>query len=462
MALIEPSNRSSDDALATAPTASPSVATLARPGPSGPAIAARLWQRFNGGFWTLLDQGVISLGTFLVNVQLARQLGAPEYGTFALLFGGFFLFQHFNASLIYYPLMLKLATGKQERPSDLVFVSLALTALSTGAFALVVTTCLIVFGRSDIALAAALYLVLWQMQDALRRALLAEFRHRTAAIGDSITYIGAAAGIALLGSFHSPGVSNALFVMAVPCALAIAVQVFQRPPSFPRGGNTRELLHGFWTHGRWAFVNGVILIVTVQAFPWALATSDGLATAAAFQAVLNVVNLANPIVFGLSNIILPTVTQAHVAGGLRNAWRAARPYIIIGGTLLLFCVIPVTLMTHTVLVLFYGPNSPYAHLEHAVDLMMVAVAMNAVAELISTYLHGVGSAKRAVWMNGISFAVVALCVPLVGLHTVAGCALVLCVARVVRLIAGCWTVARMLSSDDQGSHGHIEGTGRGR
>jgi hypothetical protein len=31
--------------------------------------AAGLWERFNGGFWTLLDQGAISLGTFLVNVQ---------------------------------------------------------------------------------------------------------------------------------------------------------------------------------------------------------------------------------------------------------------------------------------------------------------------------------------------------------------------------------------------------------
>ena len=166
--------------------------------------AAWLWERFNGGFWTLLDQGAISLGTFLVNVELARQLDAPEYGTFALLLGGFFLFQHFNASLIYYPLMLKLAGGKQERPSDLVFVSLILTALSTSAFSAVVASCLIVFGRPDIAFAAAVYLVLWQLQDALRRALLAQFSYQVAAIADGIAYIGAAAGIAILAEFSQP------------------------------------------------------------------------------------------------------------------------------------------------------------------------------------------------------------------------------------------------------------------
>ena len=419
--------------------------------------AARLWERFNGGFWTLLDQGVISLGTFLVNVELARQLDAPEYGTFALLLGGFFLFQHFNASLIYYPLMMKLAGGKQERPSDLVFVSLTLTALSTSAFSAVVASCLIVFGRPDIAFAAAVYLVLWQLQDALRRALLAQFSHQMAAIADGIAYIGAAAGIAILAEFHSLSVSNALFAMAGTCALAIVVQVVQRPPTFPRAGNARDLLHGFWTHGKWAFVNGVILIVTVQAFPWALTMLDGPAAVAAFQAVLNIANLANPIAFGLCNIILPAVAQAYAAGSMRSAWRAAQTYIIIGATLLSFCVIPVMLMPHTVLALVYGANSPYAHLEQAVGVMVLAVAIHSIAEMMNTFIHGVGSAKLAVWMNGISLGVVALLLPFVGLHGVAGCALVLGAARVVRLIAGSYIVARMLSSEERPSSGHIEG-----
>lgn len=463
MVLLDSNTQSSDSALAAAPKATPAIAAQALPGVSGPAAgAARLWKRFNGGFWTLLDQGAISLGTFLVNIQLARELDAAEYGTFALLLGGFFLFQHFNVSLIYYPLMLKLSGGKHERSSDLVFVSLILTALSTSAFSAVVTSCLIVFGRSDIAFAAAVYLVLWQLQDALRRALLAQFSHQTAAIADGVTYIGAAAGIAILADFHSLSVSNALFAMAGTCALAIAVQVFQRPPTFPRGGNARDLLHGFWTHGKWAFVNGVILIVTVQAFPWALTMLDGPAAAAAFQAVLNVANLANPIVLGLSNIIMPTVTQAYAAGSMRSAWRAAQTYIIIGATLLSFCVIPVMLMPHTVLALFYGANSPYAHLERAVGAMVLAVAINSIAEMINTFIHGVGSAKLAVWMNGTSLGVVALLLPFVGLHGVAGCALVLAAARVVRLIAGSCTVARMLSSEERPSSGYIEGVDAGR
>src|SRR5262249_11011338 len=152
--------------------------------------------------------------------------------------------------------------------------------------------------------------------------------HRMAAVADGIAYIGAAAGIAILVYSQSLSVSNALFTMAGTCAFAIALQIFQRPPTFPHDGNVRDLLDGFWTHGKWALVNGVILIVTVQAFPWALATADGSAAAAAFQAALNIANLANPIAFGLTSIIMPAVAQAYAAGSIRSAWRAAQTYII--------------------------------------------------------------------------------------------------------------------------------------
>ena len=420
-------------------------------------VVARLWERLNGAFWTLLDQGVISLGTFLVNVQLARQLGAAEYGTFALLFGGSFLIQLANASFIYFPLMLKLAGGKEERSSDLVFVSLILTVLSTSAFTAVVISCLIVFDHSEIAFAAGVYLMLWQLQDLLRRALLAQSSHRTAAVADAITYIGAAAGIAILASSHSLSVSNAFLVMAGSCALAIGVQTFQRPPTFPTDSNVRNLLDGFWRDGKWAFVNGVTLLVTVQAFPWALALGDGPAAAAAFQAVLNIANLTNPIAFGLYNIILPAVAQAYSAGSMRSAWRAAQTYLTIGAALLSLLTVPLMLMPHTVLVLLYGAHSAYSHLEQVVVVMVLAAAINAIGEMMNTFIHGVGLARLAVWMNGISLGVVALLLPFVGTHGVLGCALVLGAARVVRLIAACCIVARLLSSGERPSSGKVEG-----
>ena len=457
MALLDSSPRSSDGTFTPEPQAKvpPDVAS--------PAItAARLWDRFRGAFWTLLDQGTISLGTFLVNVQLARQLDASEYGTFALLFGSYFLLQLINAALIFFPLMLKLADSKEERSSGLVFVSLILTTLTTCSFTAVVVSCLIFFYRSELAFAAAAYIILWQLQDVLRRALLAQFCHRVAAIADGITYIGAAAGIGILASLDSLSLSNALFAMASTCTLAIAVQALYRPPTFPRGINARILLRDFWRNGKWALVNGVMLIVTLQAFPWVLATSDGgPAAAGAFQAILNIANLANPIAFGLYNIILPAVARAYASGDMHHAWRAARTYIAIGAALLSIFLIPVMLVPHTVLALLYGANSSYAYLEQAVRVMALAAAINALAEMMDTFIHGVGSGKLAVWMNGAGLGVVALLLPLLGLHSVLEFALVFAAARVVRFIAASCIITRMLSSEKRSLRAHVkDATGR--
>jgi O-antigen/teichoic acid export membrane protein len=413
-------------------------------------------ERFRGAFWTLFDQGAISLGSFLLNVGLARHLTGQEYGTFALLLGAFFMIQHFNASFIYYPLMMKLAGGKQGRPSDLVFTSLVLTALSVGVFSDLLTTWLIIFGRSDIAIAAGVYLVLWQLQDVMRRALLAQFSHRMAAIGDGIAYMGAAAGIGILVLFDRLTLSNALFTMAGSSALAIIVQVIQRPPTFPHASTLGDLLAG-WALGKWAFVNGVILIATMQVFPWMLVAMDGPAAAANFQSVLNIANLANPITLGLSNIIMPAVAQAHATGSIRHAWRVASIYIIIGVTLLSFFVIPVMLMPETVLVLLYGANSPFANLSEAVNLMVLAVAFNAIADLMNQFIFGVGPGKSALWMNGMSLGVVIVLLPFLGSEGVAACALVLAAAKVVRLVVASCIVAQLVSSEDRPSRKHLDG-----
>jgi O-antigen/teichoic acid export membrane protein len=407
-------------------------------------------KQLQGVFWTLADQGAISLGTFLLNLQLARQLDVSEYGTFALLLGGYFLVQHFNTSLIHYPLILRL-TGKEERTSDLILISVALTAASSFAFSAIMVACLSAFGRPDIAAAAALYLLLWQLQDLLRRTLLAEFRHRAAIIGDGITYVGAAFAIAVLASYHSLSLATALFAMAGACALAIAVQVIQRLPIFLSIKEPQELLrtfwlHGIWMYGKWAFVNGLIGNATSQMFPWALAMLGGPSAAAGFQAVLNIANIANPINFGLVNIISPAVVQTYEEGSIRDAWRAAKTYIVIGAALLSLCVVPVMFMPRTTLFLLYGADSAYANLHQAVSIMVLAVAIGSVADWISTFLNCVKAAKLAVWMNGISLGVAALLLPFVASHGVAGSALALAAAKTVRLMAAWRLVTHMLSS----------------
>ena len=82
--------------------------------------------------WTMFDQGLVSLGAFLVNVQLARQLAAEDYGTYALLYGGLLGLQLFNSSLLLYPMSIRLpvmqAAAKQQlRSSTVLLVAACIT-----------------------------------------------------------------------------------------------------------------------------------------------------------------------------------------------------------------------------------------------------------------------------------------------------------------------------------------------
>ena len=51
--------------------------------------------------WTLIDQGVVSFGNFLLNVLLARTLSEEDYGKFALFLGAIFILRTIDYSLIY-------------------------------------------------------------------------------------------------------------------------------------------------------------------------------------------------------------------------------------------------------------------------------------------------------------------------------------------------------------------------
>ena len=84
--------------------------------------------------WTLVDQGVVSSGNFLLNVLLARTLSEEDYGEFALFLGAIFILRTIDYSLISYPLSVRLCVASDEERAGL----LGNTSLLLGRFADVV------------------------------------------------------------------------------------------------------------------------------------------------------------------------------------------------------------------------------------------------------------------------------------------------------------------------------------
>src|SRR5262245_60516762 len=97
--------------------------------PASPSLAARFWQLVNRrATWVLVDQGVVSAGTFIsITVILARKLSQADYGAFNILFDTMLYLNSLQAALVVYPLTLQGASGERSNLGRLATGSLILS-----------------------------------------------------------------------------------------------------------------------------------------------------------------------------------------------------------------------------------------------------------------------------------------------------------------------------------------------
>ncbi|WP_332692932.1 hypothetical protein [Bosea sp. (in: a-proteobacteria)] len=395
--------------------------------------------------WTLIDQGVVSLGAFLLNITLARHIAPVEYGVFALVFGILLLVQLAISSVIFYPMSIRITQLPEDGRAALAGRGLALLPVLLLPLLLALALGLILLGRSDLAGPVSLYLAAWQGQEALRRILFAEFRHRDALAGDSIAYLGAPLAVLLLlqqGMLALPGV---FFCMAAASGLALLVSCRQVRADVPLLRTLRPTLLEFWSLGGWSLANNLVGALRIQLFLWGLTAMFGAAATAAFQAALNVVNLANPILLGLCNVI-PQAAARKSAEGYRAAWKAARDYALIGTLPLLPCYAVLLSAPDLVLLLLYGADSLYLTLSLPIRILAVSWLLGYSADMICSFMHGVDSARLALLVSAAgTLAAAALFLPLTHRFGLVGSCIALGGSNLVRLLTAHWFLTRMIA-----------------
>ncbi len=135
---------------------------------------------FELGFWTLADQGAVSLGNFLTQVILARNLTRIEYGVFALLFGVLIVLYTCHLSLVSYPLTVKGASADRAGLQCLASSSLLLTCALSVPLAAILLGASLILRRPSLVPWLVAALLFWLLQETTRRGLLAHLCHRAA------------------------------------------------------------------------------------------------------------------------------------------------------------------------------------------------------------------------------------------------------------------------------------------
>jgi len=395
--------------------------------------------------WTLVDQGVVSFGNFMLNVLLARTLSEEDYGEFALFLGAIFILRAIDYSLISYPLSVRLCVARDDERAGL----LGNTSLLAAALSLVLVVVMAVgttLLEDNILLPACLCFLCWQAQETSRRCLLADFRYRAAVAGDGIAYVGQALLIALVASLGGIALPAALYMMSATFAIGALVHVSKLRFAWPDLTETRLLAREYFSLGKWSIVNYELVLVRAQLFPWMLAATAGTAATASLQAGLNIANMMNPIIFGIGNAIPQVAAHAHRNGNVIGAWRAAYGYVLFGlGPILVISAAGV-LMPNLLLRTVYGPTSPYLAAAIGLQLLAVAGVLDYIAEMISKTLLGVQAGRLASVVNAVAVAAAAvLAFALIGPLGVFGACLALLIANLVRatgaVIAIAWLIA---------------------
>ncbi|RXF70944.1 lipopolysaccharide biosynthesis protein [Hansschlegelia zhihuaiae] len=411
----------------------------------GGAVAAA--PQVKTAFWTLFNQATVSIGAFLVNVMLARHLPPGEYGAYALLLAAVLSLQMVLASLVFHPLSILRSVADPDESANITRSSIVLAGVVCAPLATALAVGLLFTGRADLLAPALAFFLAWQFQETTRRNLLSELRFRAAALGDTVSYPGQAVlamCLAMTGELtlaHLLAGASMLFLTGAGLHLAQLGVPHRGPLHF------RRIAKAFWATGRWSLLSNVVSSVRLLVSPWALAWLYGPAANALFQASMNIVAVANPIVTGLCNII-PQTAARESQHGVARAWRASRIYGFLGAPLIATVYGLAFALPQQTLRLIYGDGSPYVTLADAVRILVVGSALAYSTELICSFFHGVDRPRAAFLTNAAgatSSAILAF--PLIWVGGVDGACAVVAISNAVRLGASCFLLSRMIARD---------------
>jgi hypothetical protein len=285
--------------------------------------------------WALTDQALVSLGGVATSIILARSLPPGIFGVYVLLFGAMLLLNTVHASLVVYPLSIHGARATPKQMPQLTGAFLALALLFAGPLALSLGVMTVVLASWQVVPWAILALLVWQGQETTRRALFANLRLRAAIPGDLVAYLGQAALILLLAQRGNLTLRTVFMAMSVTSLAGLVLQLARVHPRLELRGSIASLARVALNDGRWVLPSNLLGSFIMQGLLWMLALIEHTRGAADLQAVITIVGVANPIMFGLGNLLTPVMARAQKSFSPAEGRRKFASAFGLGGLLLL-------------------------------------------------------------------------------------------------------------------------------
>lgn len=336
------------------------------------------------------DQAVVSLGNFLLTVMLARSLSKVEYGTYVVLYGALLTANSLHAALVTYPISV---LGAHRTPRQLRTLSsnslVVMSLLGAPVSAVLILVAWLITRRTDLLIIVICAMLCWQVQETLRRSLMSHLRHRRAVVGDSVTYCGEVAVAYWLVHHGAPLTARIGFEAIIVASIAGAIlHAIALGLGMPNLADSLRLTKEYFTLGRLPLLSSLGYAGSLLLMPWILAFK-GLAEVASYQAMMNIVQVVNPVMFSVGNLIIPAVAHELLKpAGESGARRVTYRYMLEGLALLTPVFLAVLFMPNLLMRTVYGHLSGYAEHDALLRVMLLGACGLYVSHVLYCYFLG--------------------------------------------------------------------------
>ncbi len=282
---------------------------------------------------SILDQGLISGASFLLNLFLARWLTGEAYGAFAVAFATFLFLSGYHNVLLIEP-MTVLGPAKYEGNMSAYFAAqlklhaivggalCALLLMASGVMRAVGVQRELLTATVGSALALPFLLLLW-----LVRRMCYVVQNPSIAACSSLVYISLMlAGILVLRAQKSLSpfstflwIGAASVIAAVWPLSEIGILRAGRAGACPLGPVIRES----WNYGRWLVASTTLLSVASQAQTYIVAALIGLSAAGVLRAMQIPALVMTQVVTAVAILVLPTMSYDFGLGRMQMLRRKA-------------------------------------------------------------------------------------------------------------------------------------------
>jgi O-antigen/teichoic acid export membrane protein len=414
-----------------------------------PSYAAPVLRRFRSAqALSWLDQGLVSATNFLCLYLIARWGSAAEVGAFAMAMSIVALFLAAQEALVVRPYSLQLGQSgsNHHQTAQALCVTYGLCSLS---FCFILAGAIVFAWRGSpesiayacLALALAAPCIL--LREFARKHSYAHLR-----LDGALSVTGAACILTLfalltLGLAQELTAANAIGVLGAASLLSFIVWAY-------RGEALHRLkVEGAWRQswrlGKWFLAAQSAVQAQAYATIWIVLALVGPASTGIYATCASVVGLANPLLYGVLNLLVPQSSQVLRDGGVTALRKLAlQSALLITGIMTVFCLV-LTVGGEWVMSLAF----PLEYHGQRWTLVLLAAAMlaGAAGAPASIALGAANHASVAAWLIGGTALTNILCViallPSAGLI---GAALAALISEVVGCAAR-WSAFLMLVRD---------------